>query len=199
MAAVVAPTGPRPILGLTDQRRPSTDAQARGCVAVASVPTATKPSPAAAMAVTSPSSAAGTPVAATQVTVSADDQKATCPVGPPSGVPVSTATTIRSGPIATRDIVAEAPGTTTLRQAIPGPGGSVGVADTAGPDGVGSSDGELEGGADDVEPIVAAGRVGVTDPQPATGPIPTRPVASTRTSRRRALGRPRGRLGIGQG
>jgi hypothetical protein len=109
------------------------------------------------------------------------------------------ATTIRSGPIAIRDIVADTPGTTTRRQAIPGPGGIVGVDDTVGTDGEGSAADELEGATKDVEPIVASGAVGVTDPQPATMPTPARPATSTRISRRRALGRARGRLGIGQG
>ncbi len=198
MAAMVAPAAPRPIVGLTDQRLPSADAHARGSVAVASVPTATKPSPAAAMAVTTPSSADGTSVAATQLTVSADDQKPTCPVGPPSAVPLSTATTIRSGPIATRAMVAGPAGTATRRQAIPGPGGIVGVEETGGRDGDGSPAVELDG-AGGVGPMDGAASDGVTVPQPASAPIPTTAVANTRITRRRALGRPRGRLGIGQG
>jgi hypothetical protein len=101
-----------------------------------------------------------------------------------------------------RDIVADTPGTTTRRQAIPGPGGIVGVGDTVDPDGEGAETdepNELDGATEDVEPIDATGAVGVTDPQPATVPTPARPATSTRISRRRALGRARGRLGIGQG
>jgi hypothetical protein len=98
-----------------------------------------------------------------------------------------------------RAIVAAPPATATRRQAMPGPGGLVGVDDTVGRGGDGSPADEFDGAGDAVGAMEGPGGDGVTVPQPATAPIPTRPVTRTRISRRRALGRARGRLGIGQG
>ena len=54
--------------------------------------------------------------------MSVDDQNATRPSWEPSADGSSTATTIRTGPIATRSVVLIAPGTATRCQAMPGPG-----------------------------------------------------------------------------
>ena len=123
MTAVVAPTAPRPIVGLADQRRPSAEAHARGSEAVGIRPDRDE-------SVADRGDGRHEPVVEGRdigvrrpsVTVSADEKKAICPVGPPSGVPLSTATTISSGPIAMRDIVADTPGTTTRRPGDPRPG-----------------------------------------------------------------------------
>ena len=194
------------IVGLAAQLRPSAEVHTRGLAASASVPTATNPRPTAATAVTIPSSAAGTCVAATQCTVSTDDQNATCPVGVPSTAWLSTATTIRFGPIATRSVVAATPGTATRRQEIAGPGGGVAVGEPLGEaPGVGEAPGAPVVAVDDdgdggwsteAGPVGAVDPVGVTLPQAASRASADSPPARTRRGARRALGRARERRGI---